>query len=107
VVPVPAEFDAIVEGLHAFEAIRYPEKLIETGATIFVDIFDVEEPVLSRNQGPEPMYRLKLPQIDSLMALLFGASHANPPAFLPYVTGNQGTIYYDKVRTTLFGRSVI
>jgi hypothetical protein len=104
VVPVPAEFDAIIDGLHAFEGIRYPEKLLETGATISVDIFDVEDPIWSGNQGPEPTYRLKLPQIDSLMGLLFKASHANEDVFLPHVTNEQGLTYYQNVKATLFGR---
>ena len=60
------------------------------------------------NQVKEPTYRLKLPQIDWLMGLLFDASGANPPAFLPRVTDDkQALFYYDKLRATLLGRPAI
>jgi hypothetical protein len=103
--PVPAEFDAIIEGLHRFEDIRYPETLIRDGATISIGIFEVETPVLRNGLVPENAYSLMLPQIDRLMGLLFDASGANPPAFLPRVADDkQALIYYDMVRPTLFGR---
>jgi hypothetical protein len=106
--PVPAEFDAVVEALHAFRDIAYPEKLIRDGAMILIDIFDVPELPSNGNQGREPMYRLKLPQIDRLMGVLFDASGANPPAFLPRVTDDKRALfYYDKLRSTLFGRPAI
>jgi hypothetical protein len=104
-VPPPVEFDAIVEGLHEFEHIRYPEFLIRDGAMIRIDIFDVEN-LPDENPGMrEKQYALKLPQIDRLMGLLFAASGANPPAFLPRIENDeQAMIYYDMVRPTLFGR---
>ncbi len=101
----PAEFDAVIEGLHAFEDIRYPETLIRDGATILIDIFDVENPVVEDDQMPGKTYRLTLPQIDRLMGLLFDASGANPPALLPRVTDDAHALhYYNMVRPTLFGR---
>ena len=103
---VPTEFDAIIEGLHAFEDIRYPETLIRDGATISIGIFEVETPILIDGKVPENAYSLMLPQIDRLMGLLFEASGANPPAFLPRITDDkQALIYYDMVRPTLFGRT--
>jgi hypothetical protein len=104
-VAVPAEFNTIIEGLHAFEDIRYPERLIRDGAIILIDIFDVETPTVGKGHVPEKTYILKLPQIDSLMGLLFAASAANPPAFLPRITNDkQALTYYDMVRPTVFGR---
>lgn len=104
--PVPAEADAIIHSLHAFEDIRYPETLIRDGAMILVDIFDVPEAQSQSAQMNEPAYRFKLPQIDRLMGLLFDASGANPPAFLPRVTDdNQALVYYNMLRPTLFGRT--
>jgi hypothetical protein len=103
--PVPAEFDAIIEGLHAFEDIRYPETLIRDGATISIGIFEVETPVLRNGLVPVNAYSLMLSQIDRLMGFLFDASGANPPAFLPRVTDDkQALIHYGMVRSTLFGR---
>ena len=100
--PVAAEFDAIIEGLNAFEDIRYPETLIREGATISIGVFEVDDPIRSNGQIPEKLYVLMLPQIDRLMGLLFAASGANPPAFLPRIT-ERGMMYYNMVRPTLFG----
>lgn len=103
--PVPAEFDVTIKGLHAFEDIRYPETLIRDGATISIGIFEVEDPIRTNGQIPENLYVLQLPQIDRLMGLLFRASGANPPAFLPAFTNDEiGLSYYNKVRPTLFGQ---
>jgi hypothetical protein len=103
--PVAPEFDAIIEGLHAFEDIRYPETLIREGATISLGIFEVEYPPITRNgKLPENLYVLMLPQIDRLVGLLFDSSGANPQAFLPQIDDKQALIYYEMVRTTLLGR---
>ena len=106
--PVSVEFDAVVAGLHAFEDIRYPEKLIRDGARITIDVFDVEAlPLHNIGVVPEKSYSLKLPQIDRLMGWLFEASGANPPAFLPpFVNDEHALKYYDMVRPTLFGRAI-
>ena len=106
--PVPAEFDSIIEGLHSFEDIRYPETLIREGATISIGVFEVENPILVNGMVPENAYILMLPQIDRLMGFLFEASGANPPAFLPRIADDtQALKYYDIVRPTLFGRSAL
>lgn len=103
--PVPPEFDATIEGLHAFEDIRYPETLIRDGARISIGIFETGDPIGTNAQMPEKLYVLMLPQIDRLVALLFAASGANPSAFLPRITDDkQAMIYYNMVRQTLFGR---
>ena len=102
--PVPVEFDAIIAALHDFEEIRYPEKLIRTGAIIRINVF-VEEPIHANGQEPERSYNLTLPPIDRLVGLLFKASNANPEAFLHEITDEQGTggRYYQMIKATLFG----
>ena len=104
--PVASEFDAFVEGLHKFEDIRYPETLVQMGATISLGPFECEGPPITRNgQVPENSYFLMLPQIDRLMGLLFDASRANPEAFLPRVRDDEHSmIHYNMLRQTLFGR---
>ena len=104
--PVPVEFDAIVAALHDFEEIRYPEKLIQNGARITINPL-VDEPICDNGNEPEPSYSLSLPSIDRLMGLLFEASHANPKAFLHEIVDEQGlgSTYYEKIKTTLFGRA--
>jgi hypothetical protein len=54
---------------------------------MLIDRYDVPDIAIPDGQEPEPEYRLKLPQIDRLMALLFAASHANPDVFLPPIEG--------------------
>ena len=106
-VPVPAEFDAVIDGLHDFEDIRYPETLVRDGATISIGLFETQGPPIQVDgQTPANLYVLQLPQIDRLMGLLFAASGANPPAFLPRITEDTTALmYYNMVRPTLFGRS--
>ncbi len=103
---VPAEFDKIIEGLHAFEDIRYRVHLIDHGAMISFGLFDVLEPTCDNGQRPERSYSLQLPQIDRLMGLLFEASGGNPKVFLQEITAGHERflIYYETLRTTLLGR---
>jgi hypothetical protein len=104
-VPPPVEFDAIVEGLHEFEHIRYPEFLIRDGAMIRIDIFDVDNPPNENPTMREKQYALNLPEIDRLMGLLLAASRANESFFVARIENHkQAMIYYDMIRPTLFGR---
>lgn len=103
---VPEEFDKVIEGLQAFEDIRYPEHLIQHGAVIRFGLFDVSEPIRDNSQRPERPYSLQLPQIDRLMGLLFEASDGNPNVFLQDITAGHERllIYYEMLRATLLGR---
>ena len=91
-----AEFDAIIDGLHAFEDIRYPETLIREGATISIGILRrmaLRSAILTVT-GLGNRYVLQLPQIDRLMELLL-AHPERPPAFLPRITDDaRAMIYY-------------
>ena len=102
-----SEFDRIIEELHKFDEIRYPEQLIEGGATILIDLFASEGQQLPRPDDREPLYVLKLPEVDELMGLLFKATNCNRPLFIAYVNDDRRRLYYDTVVRTLFGsRSV-
>jgi hypothetical protein len=96
-------FDQIIDALHKFEEIRYPEQLVDGGATIAIDIFDVEGGD-TRRDG-ETSFVLKLPQIDELMGILFTATRCNPAAFLGEVDDERRRMYYDRLTTSLFGRA--
>jgi hypothetical protein len=50
---IPLEFDDIVARLDRFERIRYPDKLIEEGATMSIGLFEVENPILRDGVVPE------------------------------------------------------
>ena len=97
------EFDRIIDELHKFDEIRYPEQLIEGGATILTDLFTNEvQQSLGREQR-EPLYLLKLPEVDELMGLLFEATNCNRALFLTYVNDDRRRLYYDTLARTLFG----
>ena len=100
-----AEFDPIIEALHKFEEIRYPEQLIDGGATIMIDIFAVEASGRYDREDKQTLYVLKLPQIDELMGILFTATRCNWDVYLAEVNDERRQLYYDKLTTTLFGRS--
>ncbi len=102
--PVPAEFDAVIKGLHDFENIRYPDKLIRDGALIVIDRYDVPKPAERGGPEPEPLYQLKLPEIDRLMDLLVRAAHADNDFFLARIKNDDvGMRHYANIRLTLFG----
>ena len=101
------EFDAIIDALHKFDEIRYPEQLIDGGATIITDIFAVEDQRRDDGEDKQTLYVLKLPQIDELMGLLFTATHYNPDLIVQEVNDDRRRLYYDKLTTTLFGRAAV
>ena len=103
-VPVPAEADAIIHSLHAFEDIRYPEKLIQDGAEITIDVFEYPD-VANTNANAGAQYELKLPLIDRLMGALFEALHTNPEFFLweLEMSDKRVDMYYSKVKETFLG----
>jgi hypothetical protein len=99
------EFDRIVEELHKFEEIRYPERLIETGATIVINIFAVGTTDTTSPVNDPKRYVLNLYEVDALMGLLFEATRCNRELYLTFVDDERRRLYYDTVATTLFGRS--
>ena len=101
------EFDPIIEALHKFDEIRYPEQLIDGGATIIIAIFAVEGQPREVREEEQTLYVLKLPQIDELMGLLFKATRCDCDLFLAEVNDERRLLYYDKLTTTLFGRMAV
>jgi len=101
------ELDAVVSGLDKFEDIRYPDTLIKHGATITIDIFDVDSPLTGDRIDPATRYALNLPRVDRLMGVLFEAANANPPGFLPEIEGGakRARLYYPRIEMSLFGRA--
>jgi hypothetical protein len=82
----PAEnltrFDAFIDLLHAFDSIRYPDRLLQLGAQITVG-FVTENRLGGRDPArPEPAYRLSITDLDELMDELFRLCSINPEAYL-------------------------
>jgi hypothetical protein len=100
---IPPELDCIIAGLDRFERIRYPDKLIEEGATMSIGLFEVENPISRDGSIPENAYILMLPQIDRLMRFLARAANVNLEAFQMGMRPDDLTInYYRSVMTTAF-----
>lgn len=101
-VALQPEFDRIIEELHKFDEIRYPEQLIDGGATIITDIFANEEPP-QKHQDKGTLYVMKLPEVDELMGVLLKATHWNRELLMAEVNDERRRLYYDKLTSTLFG----
>lgn len=74
--------DSVVDSLHAFEELRYPDSIVQKGARIMAG------PVAGPRLGdsgqiiPTPSYELYLSEIDPLVRLVFEVASVNPMFFL-------------------------
>ena len=75
-------FDSVVDSLHAFEELRYPDSMIENGARIMAG--PVAGPRLQDSEQiiPTPSYELYLSEIDLLVRVVLEVSAVNPGFFL-------------------------
>ena len=75
-------FDPVVESLHAFEELRYPDSMIQNGARIMAG--PVAGPRLQDSEQfiRTPSYELYLSEIDPLVRLVFQVASINPVFFL-------------------------
>lgn len=101
------EFDRIIAALHRFEEIRYPEQLIDDGATIIINIFAVDDQPQDEHRPEEHEYLLSLPEVDELMGLLFTSTRCNRESFLAAVNDERRRLHYDTLTTSLFGLEVV
>ena len=90
-------FDPTIENVHAFEALRYPESVIENGALFH---FEVTRADLDRSRaadkvpGHPPRYLLVLEEVDRLVFLLFDVCSRNPIVFLRGRLRNPDSLKY-------------
>jgi hypothetical protein len=83
--PRLAAFDRAVDEVHTFEALRYPDIVIEKGALFHFEVTRVD---LDRSRaadkvpGNPPRYLLALEEVDQLVPVLFDVCGLNPRAFL-------------------------
>ena len=78
-----ANFDGLIMKLGRFERIRYPDRVVNEGATIQLGLRsgdDVNYPVSSSN--PATSYQLALEDIDRLVKTLFKLTNYNPKVCL-------------------------
>lgn len=102
---VRPEFDRLIEALHKFEVIRYPESLINDGATISIDIFVGIGHLQDEHKEEQTSYRLSLPEVDELMGLLLVSTRCDRELVLAEVNDERRRCYYDTLMTSLFGQA--
>lgn len=77
------EYDPTIAELNAFEDLRYPDAVLETGMLCTVDFGNR---IPNENGGivrKEPIYRFHIERVDSLVQVLFKKASLNPKAFVP------------------------
>jgi hypothetical protein len=80
--PSLTQFDAAIEELNKFEDIRYPDRLLATGASMMFDITKAGATQSHVTGVSEPQFKLCLEEIDELIADIFRFSRRNPDVYL-------------------------
>lgn len=84
-----SEYDQLITALHAFENIRYPDKIIRNGAAMSVGFGGTARAnpsgVLA---AKEPAYALDVCEIDRLIATIFRTTPFNPTFFTGKLTAD-------------------
>jgi hypothetical protein len=91
-------FDSVISSLDQFEDIRYPDKILEEGAVLRMDIRKQgrvdASPTSSMPLSPE--YALFLKEIDELVAVIFEKASRNPKAYLNFATYHARKYFADQ-----------
>ena len=78
-------FDKIVKGLHKFEGIRYPDKVLASGMQSHIELHAPAPPAPTQNVFPPqkevPLYQMVLSDIDELVKVIFDKVSLNPRFF--------------------------
>jgi hypothetical protein len=75
------QFDNTIEQLHAFEDIRYPDRILKDGATIVIGGWASVSPAST------PKYSISVDEVDRLVAAILKASSRNPTFFTNSMNG--------------------
>ena len=75
--PTLNRFDDIIDKLHKFEDIRYPDKIVADGATIVT----INGPLPSYIPTPKAEYELHVSELDQLIVIIFEKASLNPTFF--------------------------
>jgi hypothetical protein len=75
-------FDTVIAELDRFDLIRYPDRVLADGMQSFIEL-DAPKPGVppSTSTMKEPVYRLSVEEIDSLVKAIFDKASVNPPFF--------------------------
>jgi hypothetical protein len=77
-----SRFDKVIEELNKFEDIRYPDELLEKGASMMFDVAKAGAAMSSVIGVSEPQYKFCLEEIDELVGEIFKIASRNPDAYL-------------------------
>lgn len=80
------EFDTMIDDLDKFEKIRYPDEILDHGASIAVG-FGRGQPVTRMPPGrTEPAYQFGVGDVDAFFARLFTLCRLNPKAYFGFLS---------------------
>ena len=79
------EFDQTIKALSKFDDVRYPDKILQSGASMMFDITRVgaaQSSVTGKLVANMAHYKLCLEEIDELVSEIFRVASCNPQAYL-------------------------
>lgn len=89
-------FDVLIDELHKFEPLRYPDNVLAQGACISMG-FGGGTPASNANPArPEPVYDLGIGDLDVLFARLFPLCGLNPKAYFGFLTSFGRAVLNDR-----------
>ena len=77
-------FDGLVDRIHEFDSIRYPDNVLKLGAVISTGF--VSGNLVSGPTPAQPVYQLSVTELDELMRTLFRLCGINPEAYFGHRT---------------------
>jgi len=92
-------FDRVIQELNKFEDIRYPDKLLELGASMLFDVTKAGAAMASVGGVSQPQYRLCLEEIDELVAEIFKIGNRNIDVYLGTMMRKHGLDYLHRDNT--------
>jgi hypothetical protein len=93
--PALAGFDGTVKALHAFEVIRYPEKIAEMG--MVATVAWGPSPTVASVGGP-PTYEVVISEVDALVLQVLRRASINPKPLLGIHTVRRDAILHRNLR---------
>jgi hypothetical protein len=93
-----SRFDKLITELEKFEEIRYPDKLLQSGASM---MFDITRAGAVHGAANAPQYKLCLEDVDDLVAEIFKVASRNPAAYLKMMMQPDAKRYLDRINRYL------
>jgi hypothetical protein len=91
-----SRFDQVIAELNRFEDIRYPDEILQSGASIMFDVTKVGAAMSSVSGVSEPQYKLCLEDIDEMVGEIFKIASRNPDAYLKSMLREHASQYLNR-----------